>query len=230
MLNLAIHGADGRMGTRLVALARADARFNLSARYDRDLAPSDPVEIDVLIDFSSDSGAKHAIDIALNHRAALVVGTTALGAETRRALDDAASTIPVLVAPNMSPGVTVLTHLVRRAAELLGDSYDLDLIESHHRHKLDAPSGTALRLLDAVAEVRGRPVPPDHVHCLRGGDVIGEHTLRYAGEGEYLELSHRATTRDVFVVGALRAACWIAGKPPGRYTMNNVLGLAEHDG
>lgn len=226
MITLAVFGANGRMGARIVELARSDKRFTVAARYDVDLTPENKPVFQVLIDFSSDAGAHRALELAVNQSAALIVGTTALTPETRRALESAAKKIPVLIAPNMSLGVAVLNHLLAEAARLLGSGYDIDLIESHHTQKKDAPSGTAVRLLDTLAQARGgAALPDDRVHCIRAGDIIGEHAIRFAGAGEVIELSHRATTRDLFVLGALRAAAWIHDKPPGSYSINDVLGL-----
>jgi 4-hydroxy-tetrahydrodipicolinate reductase len=165
---------------------------------------------------------------------ALVSGTT--GVTDLRPLDEAATQIPVLWAPNMSLGIQVLSELAAEAARRLGPDFDLEITEVHHRKKVDSPSGTAVRLADAVREVRPlRPVsgrqgivgarPSDElgIFALRGGDVIGDHTVHLLGPGERLELTHRATSRDLFALGALRAARWIAGKPARRYSLADVL-------
>ncbi len=225
MISLAIFGARGRMGARLVQLAELDDRFTVEARFDSDLTPENKADFSVLIDFSSDAGTRRAIEIALEHHSAIIIGTTALAPETLERAESAGKKIPVLIAPNMSLGVAVLDHLLARAAQFLAPGYDIDLIESHHIHKKDAPSGTAVRLLDTMQKVRGEALPDERIHCLRAGDIIGEHTIRFAGAGEIIELTHRATTRDLFVLGALRAAAWIHQQPPGRYTINDVLGL-----
>lgn len=227
MINLAVFGANGRMGARIVELARQDERFRVTARYDINLVPENKPDFQVLIDFSSDDGAQKALELALKQDAALLVGTTALSAETRQAMERAGEKIPVLIAPNMSLGVAVLNHLLAEAVRLLAPGYDIDLVESHHIHKKDAPSGTAVRLLETIRRTRGSALPDDRVHALRAGDIIGEHSIRFAGPGEIIELSHRATTRDLFVLGALRAAAWIRDQPPGRYTINDVLGLTR---
>ncbi|MEZ5566100.1 MAG: 4-hydroxy-tetrahydrodipicolinate reductase, partial [Gammaproteobacteria bacterium] len=186
--------------------------------------------------------ARHASACADGGQA-LVVGTTGLGSAEIAALKAAASRIPVLYARNMSLGVAVLTELARQAARLLDAGYDVEIAETHHRHKKDAPSGTALQLGEAVASARGwklgdvavfdrprmataaRPVEAIGFSSLRGGGVIGDHTVMLAGAEEVLELTHRATDRVVFARGALRAAEWLVGKPAGLYTLSDVLGL-----
>jgi 4-hydroxy-tetrahydrodipicolinate reductase len=152
--------------------------------------------------------------------------------------------VPILLSPNMSVGVNALFALVRRAARILGDAYDVEIVEMHHKRKKDAPSGTAMRLAEVAAEALSRDPAKDlafarhgmigerppreiGVQTLRGGDVVGEHTVYFAGEGERLELTHRATSRDQFGRGAVRAAAWLAGKPAGLYDMADVLGLQE---
>ena len=144
-------------------------------------------------------------------------GTTGLGDDARDALHLAATRVPVLWEPNMSLGVHVLTELVRRASTVLAE-WDAEIVETHHRAKVDAPSGTALRLAESTGRARVG------MHALRGGDVVGDHAVHFLGGGERIELTHRATSRDVFAHGALRAARWIVGRPPGRYALRDVLG------
>jgi len=211
------------MGARICALAREPGPWTLAAAIDRgDPAPAGP--FDVVIDFSSPEGTLAAMEHALSQDAALVVGTTGLGPQVLERLRLASARIPVLVAPNTSLGVAVLRHLVREAARLLA-GFDIDIVESHHNRKKDAPSGTALALAAAAAE-GGAPVPPERVHALRGGDTIGEHAVHFAGPGETIRLEHSAVSRDLFALGALRAAAWLAGRPPGWYTMEDAIGLA----
>lgn len=241
-----IHGASGRMGARLCVVAAADARFTLVGAVARQgssaigsvaaapktsasavkITPSCDQRADVVIDFSSDEGARHALSIALAHRAALLVGTTALAELTVSALADASQKIPVLIAPNTSLGIPVLARAAADVARALGPAFDISIVEAHHSRKKDAPSGTAIRLAGAIREA-GAAVKPDQIIAIRGGDVIGEHTIRFAGSGEYIELTHRATSRDVFVHGALHAAAWLRAQPPGRYTIEDVLGLSR---
>jgi 4-hydroxy-tetrahydrodipicolinate reductase len=192
---------------------------------------------DVVIDFSAPGATLALAPIAAASGCAVVSGTTGLGDDARAALDRAAAHVPVLWEPNMSVGVHVLTELVRWAVVALGD-WDVEVVETHHRAKVDAPSGTALRLADTVASARsgggrfvhGRQGKPgargrDEIgmHAVRGGDVVGDHVVHLLGDGERLELAHRATSREVFAHGALRAARWIAGRPAGRYSLADVL-------
>lgn len=240
-----VHGATGRMGARLCALIADDPRFSLVGAIARDgssaigspaahakntpstvkIASSCAHHADVVIDFSSDDGARAALRMALQHSAALLVGTTALSELTTREILDASSRIPVLIAPNTSLGIPVLARAAADVARALGPAFEISIVEAHHSKKKDAPSGTAIRLAEAI-RAAGAQVKPDQVLAMRGGDVIGEHTVRFAGPGEYLELSHRATSRDVFVHGAVRAAHWLKGRAPGRYTIEDVLGLS----
>lgn len=197
---------------------------------------------DVVIDFSHAEASLVHARICAERGVALVIGTTGLAREAEREIDALAAKIPLLLAPNMSVGVVLMQRLVREAARALGEGYDIEILEMHHRHKRDAPSGTALRLGAVAAEARGCP-PEAHfrlsregivgpradgeigIQALRGGDCVGEHTAFFAGLGERLEITHRAFSRDQFARGALRAARFLAGKPAGRYGMEQVLGL-----
>jgi 4-hydroxy-tetrahydrodipicolinate reductase len=194
----------------------------------------------VLIDFTGPRAFDTALALAREHRLALVSGTTGLSDEQRARLDDAARVIAVLWAANFSLGVALLQRLVATAAAALPPAFDIEIVEAHHRHKQDAPSGTALALGRAAAKARGQifddvavlarqgQVGPRRVgeigfSVLRGGDIVGEHTVSFIAAGERLELTHRAGSRAVFALGALHAARWIAGKPPGRYEIADVL-------
>lgn len=231
MIKLAVNGAQGRMGQRICALAQGDDRFQLVARLDReDGGDSTDVngdaQCDLVIDFSSEQGAQAAVDLALRNGAALLVGTTGLSSQTTEKIGICSTSIPVMIAPNTARGVTVLSHLIAEAARLLGDEFDIDIIDVHHSAKRDAPSGTALRLVDSLARRAGVKLPANRVHALRAGDVIGDHEVSFAGPGERLKIFHSATTRDVFAVGALRAGAWLVQQPPGKYTIEQSLGLS----
>ncbi len=195
----------------------------------------------VAIDFTSpDAAAAHARACA-EHGAALVLGTTGLTAEAKEAVRQASRRVPVVQSPNMSVGVNVMFKVAAELARVLGPSFDVEIVEAHHRMKKDAPSGTALKLAEEVATALGRgqdslrfarhgqvgerPRQEIGVQALRGGDVVGEHTVFFFGDGERLELTHRASSRDQFAQGALRAAAWVAGRAPGLYDMADVLGL-----
>lgn len=196
----------------------------------------------VVIDFTSPAATRAHAQLAVQHNTALVVGTTGLSGEDEALLQQAAAIVPVVYAPNYSIGVTVLTVLVEQAASVLRNDYDAEIVEMHHRNKVDSPSGTALGLGRAVA--RGREVALDQHWCksrdghtgvrprgeigfatLRGGDVVGDHSVIFAGEGERLELTHKASSRAVFAQGAVRAARWAVGQSAGLYGMRDVLGL-----
>ena len=221
------------MGARTCALARDDPRFEVVVEIDPQAGADTRLRaadrVDAIIDFSSDEGARGAARLALEYGAALLVGTTGLSPQTLAAIDVAAQSTPVMVAANTSVGVAVLTALATRAARLLGPGYDLNLIEVHHAGKRDAPSGTALRIAEALRQEAGVELPPDRIHALRGGDVVGEHTVELAGPGERIRISHLSTSRDLFARGALRAAAWLRGRAPGRYTIEQALGLADAD-
>lgn len=193
----------------------------------------------VLIDFSHPSATAAMARAAAAAGSAIVSGTTGLDQEGQAALDLAARSVPVLWEPNMSVGVHVLGAIVERAMAMLGLSFDVEITETHHRMKADAPSGTALRLAEAAARARsalsatsrlahgreGAPRSPEEIgmHALRGGDVIGDHTVHLLGAGERLELTHRATSRELFAQGALRAALWLPGRPPGRHRIADMF-------
>jgi 4-hydroxy-tetrahydrodipicolinate reductase len=197
---------------------------------------------DVWIDFTVPAATAGYCDAAVAAGASLVIGTTGLAPEQRAAIDRAATKVPVVFAANYSVGVNVMLKLVADAAQTLGSAYDLEIVETHHRAKRDAPSGTALRLAEALAEATGRDLATDAryerhgdvgprparqigLQTLRGGDVVGDHTVHFMGTGDRLEITHRASSRDTFAAGAVRAALWLAGRPAGLYDMRAVLGL-----
>jgi 4-hydroxy-tetrahydrodipicolinate reductase len=175
-----------------------------------------------VIDFSSDAGTREALRAALDLHAALVVGTTALEDATRDALNDASRAIPVLVAPNMSLGVALVARALSIIAPAVEKNSDISIVEAHHRRKLDVPSGTALRLARAIRDA-GAPLRDDQILSIRAGDIVGEHTVRFACDGEYIEITHRATSRDLFARGALRAAAWLTQRPPGLYAIEDLI-------
>ncbi len=260
-MKLAIHGASGRMGQAVARLAASEGATvvgavvsHRSALLGRDVgeaagvgplgvamsedAASGLLGAEVVIDFSRPEAVPHLLQLAMRARVAVVSGTTRLDATGERLLVEAARVIPVLWAPNTSLAVHVLAKLAAEAVRQLGPSFDVEIVETHHRAKVDAPSGTATMLAAAVREARGDgrvvagrdgevgPRRDDEigVHAVRGGDVIGDHTIHLLGPSERLELTHRATSRDLFARGALRAARFLAGKPAGRYTMADVVG------
>jgi 4-hydroxy-tetrahydrodipicolinate reductase len=218
-------GAAGRMGKTISDLANGDAKIDIVARCDL----GDPIEppmknCDVVIDFSQADAITEVCAAALQYRKPLVIGTTGHSQEQRRMIEDAARSVAIVFASNFSIGVNVLFWLTRNAAEQLGSDFDAEIVETHHKMKKDAPSGTAKTLAEVLkaAQKTQSEVP---IESIREGNVVGEHSVIFRGPGERLELTHRAASREIFGRGALRAAKWIMGRPPGLYSMQNVLGM-----
>ncbi len=242
-LELIINGARGRMGQTLIGCATGDPELHIFAAIDvgDDLASAVP-GTDAIIDFSHHSTIEPVLVRCMEHKKTLVIGTTGHTDGQVAAIRHAAAHIPIVFAPNYSVGVNTLFWLTRKAAEILGPGFDLEVVEMHHRLKKDAPSGTAKRLVEILAEVRDLKYNDDArhgrhgnvgqrtdaeigVHAIRGGDVVGDHTVIYAAQGERVELTHKASSRETFARGALRAALWAHGQPAGLYDMQDVLGL-----
>jgi len=253
MVKIVVNGALGRMGGRVIACAADDPEIELVGAVDlmeHDGAPHVTKDLaaavkraDVVIDFTSHIGVPATIDLVSNAGKALVVGTTGLTRDEQSAIEKAAASVPIVYAPNMSAGVNALFQLVGHVAKTLGVGYDVEIVEAHHNQKKDAPSGTAKKLAENIAAALGRDLADDGVygrqgitgarrpseigiHAVRAGDIVGEHTVIFAGPGERIEITHRAHSRDTFARGALRAAKWLVGKPPKLYSMLDVLGLA----
>ncbi len=236
-----INGAKGRMG-QAIAAAAPELGLTVGAAVDvgDDLGRALD-SADVIVDFSSHHATRAVLELAATRRKAVVIGTTGHSAAARAELLALAAKVPCVWAGNFSVGVNLLFALTRRAAAVLGPDYDAEVVEMHHRFKKDAPSGTAARLLEIILEERkltaaalrhgrqgitGERTPFEvGIHALRGGDVVGDHTVIFAALGERLELSHKASDRGIFARGALRAAQWVATQPPGVYDMQDVLGL-----
>ena len=235
-------GAKGRMGQAIAAAAgAADAVVAAGLDQGDDLSPQIG-GCDVVIDFSHPSAAADVCRACLEAGKPLVVGTTGHSEKERALVEKAAKSLPIVVSPNFSIGVNALFWLTRKAAGMLGPDFDLEIVEAHHRLKKDAPSGTARKLAEILCEARQldytknvahgreglpgeRPSAEIGMHSIRGGDVVGDHTVTFAGRGERLELTHKASSRETFAAGALRAAKWVVGRPPGLYSMEDVLGL-----
>jgi 4-hydroxy-tetrahydrodipicolinate reductase len=264
-LRVAIAGVSGRMGRALLEAVAADPGCALAAAIDRPGSPSlgqdagaawgaasgvrvsdQPVQalrgVQVLIDFTRPEATLGYLDACVAAGVPLVIGTTGFDAAGKAGIAAAAQRIPVVFAPNMSVGVNLLMKLAELAARVLEDGYDIEIIEAHHRHKVDAPSGTALGLGQAVARAIDRDLSACAVYgregvtgerdpktigfaTVRGGDIVGDHTLLFAGIGERVELTHKASSRATFAQGALRAAKWLQGRAPGLYDMRDVLDL-----
>jgi 4-hydroxy-tetrahydrodipicolinate reductase len=249
-VKIAIAGAGGRMGRALIDAVLADGELVLAAALD---VPKSPVlgtnlgtvkvtsdlggiaAADVLLDFTRPEGTL----AHLKHARAMVVGTTGFTEEDKDRITEAAKRIPIVLAANFAVGVNAVYKLAETAARILGDAYDVEIVEAHHRHKVDAPSGTALQLGEIVAGVLrkkdfsfgrrgviGERKPKEiGFHSIRGGDIVGEHTVIFAGAGERVEVTVRSQSRTTYAYGALRAAKWLKGRPPGLYGMADVLSL-----
>lgn len=240
-MKIAIVGAAGRMGQKLIELAKGSelevvSKVDVAEGYDKTW--SDDVE--GVIDFSYHTGVSAAITKAAEAGIPYVIGTTGITAEEQVAVDAAAKKIPVVQSGNYSLGVNLLLELVKKAASILGPEYDIEVTEMHHKHKKDAPSGTALMLAKSAAAGRNvaddfvygrkgdigeRPQGEIAIHALRGGSVVGDHTVMFAGDLERVEITHKAQDRAAFAAGALKALSWAKGKTPGIYTMQHVLGF-----
>lgn len=267
-IRVAINGAGGRMGRNLVRACTEHAELVLGAAVERpggeyvgvdagELAGAGNLGVqigdtldavidrfDVLVDFTRPGAALAALDSCRQAGRALVIGTTGFSGDQKATIRAAAEAIPVVLAPNMGVGVNLTLKLLQTAARVLGDTVDVEIIEAHHRHKVDAPSGTALAMGEAVAGALGRDLGQCAVYAregntgerdrrsigfstVRGGDIVGEHTVMFLGEGERIEITHKATSRMTFANGAMRAAAWLAGREPGLYDMQDVLGLRD---
>ncbi|MBU3758572.1 MAG: 4-hydroxy-tetrahydrodipicolinate reductase [Candidatus Omnitrophica bacterium] len=267
MIKLAVAGAAGRMGGRILTLATADPDFIITGALEHAEHPhlgqdigqclglkplgvrieADDEKVfskaDVVIDFSHHSTLQDHLRQAVKKKKRYVVGTTGLDDQHLKAIRAASRSIAVVQSPNMSVGVNLLFKLAELAAKTLDEGYDLEISETHHRMKKDAPSGTAVKLLEVLADARKKNIAKDTVYgrvgevgarprgqigvlAMRGGDVVGDHTVFYFGDGERLELTHRASSRDAFAQGALRAAKFIVGRKSGLYDMQQVLGIS----
>lgn len=239
-LQILLSGASGAVGQTIAEVIAADEHSALAGEASRQVFFEPDVEGDVIIDFSHPELLEQVIRFALRRRIPLVTGTTALGPDLQRSLELAAQTIPVCQAANFSLGVNLLVALARQAAAALGSDFDIEILEAHHRRKIDAPSGTAIWLGEEVAAARGQRLDADAVYdrsvrrqarapdeigiqTIRGGDVAGEHTVYYLAEGERLELSHRASDRRIFARGALLAARRIVDQPAGMATFSELV-------
>ncbi len=259
-MKIAIAGAGGRMGRTLIEAVLADASLTLAAALESATSPAvgtaaGGVRVgsdaraavaagDVLIDFTRPEATLACLDLCVAAGKRMVIGTTGFSAAEKDRIARGAATIAVVMAPNFAIGVNAVFHLAASAAAILGDDYDVEIVEAHHRHKVDAPSGTALKLGEIIATVLGRDLravsihgrhgetgarPPQQIgfHAVRGGDIVGEHTVVFAGTGERVEIAVRSQSRMTYALGALRAAKWLMGRTPGLYDMRDVLGLGK---
>jgi 4-hydroxy-tetrahydrodipicolinate reductase len=224
-VRVALIGARGRMGQTIIDLSKDDRKIDIVAQCDLGDAIDPAIkDCDVAIDFSHAGAIEEIGRVALQHRKALVIGTTGHSAEQRQFIEKTARSLPIVFASNFSVGVNALFALTRRAAEIFGSEFAPQIVETHHKMKKDAPSGTAKTLGEILQEAAKTEIP---IESVREGDVVGEHTVSFVGPGERLELTHRAGSREIFASGALRAANWVVGKPAGLYSMQDVLGIAS---
>ncbi|MDY7025013.1 MAG: 4-hydroxy-tetrahydrodipicolinate reductase [Pseudomonadota bacterium] len=267
MIKVGIVGAAGRMGRSLIEAVLENPKLTLHAAIDREQSPffgidageligqgkvdiavsSDlravAAELDVLIDFTIPEATEQHLSICSESNCAMVIGTTGLSDEQKAKLDAAAQKISIVYATNMSLGVNLSFKLLEMAAKALGDTVDIEIIEAHHRHKIDAPSGTALSMGEVIADTLGRDLKQVAVYgregrtgerdrqtigfeTIRAGDIVGEHTVMFAGEGERIEITHKATNRKNFANGAVHAAQWLSEKDNGLFSMLDVIGLS----
>jgi 4-hydroxy-tetrahydrodipicolinate reductase len=256
-MKVAVAGAGGRMGQVLIEAVLSDRELQLAAALDAAGSAAlgraaGPVKIgadlgalaaaDVLVDFTRPEGTLAHLEACVGRGKAMVIGTTGFSEAQKARIAQGAKRIPVVLSPNFAIGVNVVFRLAQTAAKALGDAYDVEIVEAHHRHKVDAPSGTALMLGELVAQalerdlaqvaIHGRegdtgerPAKAIGFHSIRGGDIVGEHTVIFAGAGERVEVSVRSQSRMTYAAGALRAAKWLQGRGPGLYDMFDVLGL-----
>ncbi len=218
-------GAGGRMGRAIAAAAAKAPGLTIESGLGRGDSIAPRIDsCDVVIDFSTADATEVICHACVEHRKALVLGTTGHSATQKASIAASARQIPIVFAANFSVGVNALFALTRYAAKLLGEEFDVDVMEMHHKTKKDAPSGTAKRLVEILTDF-GKASRSVATQSIRAGDIVGDHTVIFAGPGERLELSHRASNRETFAAGALRAARWVTGRQPGLYSMENVLGL-----
>lgn len=268
MIRIGVAGAAGKMGSRIIALSREDEGLSLGGAFERkghkdigrDIGTvigagelgvmlSGSIEeiigsVDIVIDFSSVESTKQNLRIASANGRAMVIGTTGFTRDDLREINPLLRGIPCVMASNMSLGVNLLLKVLQDIARVLGEDYDIEIVEAHHRLKKDAPSGTALKMAQVIADALNRDLDEVAVYSrkgligertkkeigiqtIRAGDIVGEHTVIFGGLGERIEITHKASSRDTFARGALKAALWLHNKPAGLYDMQDVLGLRQ---
>ena len=250
MTRIILSGCNGKMGQVITRIAADDEACVIAAGLDiNDCLPNDypvftnpadcNVDADVIVDFSHPSALDGLLDFAVERKLPVVVATTGLSTEQRKRLEELSNEIPVFFSANMSLGINLLIALAKKATQVLGENFDIEIVEQHHNQKLDAPSGTALAIADGISEVL--PEPAEYVydrhsvrrkrrkkeiglHAVRGGTIVGKHNVIFAGQDEIIELSHEAASKEVFAVGAVKAAKFMKGKPAGYYSMTELIG------
>ena len=251
MINILLSGACGRMGQAITTLCADFENLKISCGFDSytGLQTEYPVydsydkitePVDVIIDFSNPSNTENLLAYAKKQGVPCIIATTGLSAEQKELMQETSKDIPVFFSANMSLGVNLIIALAQKAAQILGDKFDIEIIEKHHNQKLDAPSGTALAIADAISEAidttpqyvydrhsvrKKRDKNEIGIHAVRGGTIVGEHDILFAGNNEIVEINHRATSREIFATGALKAAEFIYGKPAGMYSMKDLFSM-----
>jgi len=235
MIKLGVAGVCGKMGRRIFELASLNKDFELALALEKKGIPAIGKDIgklkissnqdglfliDVLVDFTVPEATEANLDYAAKYKKALVLGTTGLSAAQIKKVEEVSLVVPVVFTPNMAIGVNVLFTILPEIAERLGPDYSIEIVEAHHKTKKDAPSGTAKKLAEILSEAVKREIP---THSIRLGDIVGDHTVIFCGNSERIEIKHQAHSRDLFALGALRAAKWVFGKPAGLYSMQDVL-------
>jgi 4-hydroxy-tetrahydrodipicolinate reductase len=235
MIKLGIAGVAGKMGRRIFELASHDKDFEISLALERKGIPEIGRElgrikissspdglflVDTFIDFTTPEGSEGNLDYVARYKKALVLGTTGFNDTQLKKIEEVSRVVPVVFSPNMSVGVNVLFSILPEIANRLGPDYSIEIVEAHHRGKKDAPSGTAKKFMQVLAEATKKEIP---AHAIRLGDIVGDHTIIFCGNSERIEIKHQAHSRDLFAVGALKAAKWVTNKQPGLYSMQDVL-------
>jgi 4-hydroxy-tetrahydrodipicolinate reductase len=235
MIKLGIAGVSGKMGRRIFELASHDKDFEISLALERKGIPEIGRElgrikissspdglflVDAFIDFTTPEGSETNLDYVARYKKALVLGTTGFNDTQLKKIEEVSKVVPIVFSPNMSVGVNVLFSILPEIAKRLGPDYSIEIVEAHHRAKKDAPSGTAKKFIQVLTEATKREIP---AHSIRLGDIIGDHTIIFCGNSERIEIKHQAHSRDLFALGALKAAKWVANKQPGLYSMQDVL-------
>ena len=235
MIKLGIAGVCGKMGRRIFELACKDKDFEITLALEKKSTPLIGKElgklkissspdglflVDVFVDFTTPEATQGNLDYVARYKKALVLGTTGLNDTQLKTLEGVSHAVPVVFSPNMSVGVNVLFAILPEIAKRLGPDYSIEIVEAHHKTKKDAPSGTAKKFGQVLANTAGKEIP---IHAIRLGDIVGDHTIIFCGNSERIEIKHQAHSRDLFAVGALKAAKWVFGKPAGLYSMQDVL-------
>jgi 4-hydroxy-tetrahydrodipicolinate reductase len=243
MTRIAINGSKGKMGLALIEAINSSSQSDFAAGFDKGDSLIDSInDFEVLIDFSRPEASLNALSVCKDSGKSMVIGTTGLTDSGLKLIEQASKDIPIVFAPNMSVGVNLTLKILETSAKVIGPDSSIEIIEAHHRYKVDSPSGTALKMGEVVANALGRDLSKCAIYgregieeprdlntigfsSIRGGDVVGEHTVAFFMDGERVEITHKASSRSIYANGAVRAANWLAGKPSGLYSMQDVLEL-----